>query len=206
MRGLIKKDLYSVWQHCRLTLAMVLFFFLAYFEGEGAQYFLIYPALSVSFIPATLCGIDEKSNWERYALSLPVSRTQLVSVKYLIGVILNIITIILMSMNYLKNNLFIDTFSWEMFVGLFSYSIALAFLSPAMSLPFIFKYGSEKGRTMSFVSTTIVCILAATMLVGGTEEIIINYFVAYTGLALFALIAYFISWIISIKIYKRRDF
>ena len=87
MKGLIIKDLYQMGRYCRTMLLVIVVFLGVSFFSRDNDFFLYYPCLLCGMIPVTLLSYDERSGWSRYALSMPVTRAQLVGGKYLIGMI-----------------------------------------------------------------------------------------------------------------------
>ena len=89
MSGLLLKEFYMAWKYCRLHLVItVLFLGLAMFSSSDNLFLLVYPCALASFIPVTLQSYDTQSRWNVYFETLPTSRAQYVSAKYLIGLIL----------------------------------------------------------------------------------------------------------------------
>ena len=88
MKGLIIKDLYQVGRYCRTMLMVIALFLGVSFFSRENEFFTYYPCLLCGMIPVTLLSYDERSGWSRSALSMPVTRSQLVSGKYLIGLIM----------------------------------------------------------------------------------------------------------------------
>ena len=92
----------------------------------------------------TSLAYDERSRWDRYALTMPVSRQEMVLSKYLLGLILltfalfiNIIFLILLNPSPLGEVLILTLSLFG--IGLISLSILL---------PLMYKYGVENGRLL----------------------------------------------------------
>ena len=85
MKGLLLKDFYLSWRYCRAFLVIVAVFLAVSFVGEDNVFFMIYPIMIASVIPMTLLSYDEHDKWTSYSGTLPYTRTQLVSSKYLVG-------------------------------------------------------------------------------------------------------------------------
>ena len=89
MSGLLLKELYMARKYCRLHLVItVLFLGMAMLPSAENLFLLFYPSAMASFIPVTLLSYDTQSKWDVYFDTLPTSRAQYVSAKYLIGLIL----------------------------------------------------------------------------------------------------------------------
>ena len=85
MKGLLLKDFYLSWRYCRAFLVIVAVFLAVSFTGDDNIFFLIYPIMIASVIPMTLVSYDEHDKWTAYSGTLPYTRAQLVSTKYLVG-------------------------------------------------------------------------------------------------------------------------
>lgn len=85
MKALLQKDLYQLRAYCKSYLLICAVFFGISLTGEGNLFFITYPAMLCSLIPATLQTYDERGKWACFAGTLPFTRAQLVSAKYLVG-------------------------------------------------------------------------------------------------------------------------
>ena len=88
MKGLILKDLYMTVHYFRKFLfILILFLGLGFADGENL-FMVFYPGLLATMIPVNLLAYDERSRWDIYCGTLPVSRDKVVSAKYLLELIL----------------------------------------------------------------------------------------------------------------------
>lgn len=206
MKGLLLKDFYMIAGYCRpFMLVMVVFLAVSCFGNENF-FFISYPAVIAGLIPVTLISYDEREKWNIYALTLPCSRGMLVSEKYLMGLlcelavlaasaVAQIIRTIVSGGSLSEDNFFLLPVLF--FVGL---------IGPALSLPFIFKFGAEKGRIAFYIIIGISCAIGAFF--AGKQ---FEFTSSLSSLWLLALIAaasvmlYALSWGISILLCKRRS-
>ena len=87
MRGLFYKEARSLWQYGRSYILMVVIFF-ALSMANGTQsasgvMWLLYPVFLLASLPASLLSADEKDGWMVYCDTLPVTRRQIVTAKYI---------------------------------------------------------------------------------------------------------------------------
>jgi ABC-type transport system involved in multi-copper enzyme maturation permease subunit len=87
MKGLILKDLFNLKTQFRFYLFFILIFALMSFTGMDMNTLGGVIALVCAMLPITALGLDEKNNWDKYALTLPVVRKDLVLSKYTLGLI-----------------------------------------------------------------------------------------------------------------------
>ena len=92
-------------KYCRSYLIILLVFHAASTMNTSQWFFLFYPCLLCGMIPVTLLAYDERSHWDQYALTLPVSRKEIVTGKYLIGIAAIVISRILSVKFYEKREL-----------------------------------------------------------------------------------------------------
>lgn len=90
MKGLLIKDAYMTVKYCKSLLLICIIFFIAQYFTEN-MFFCIYISVVTGIIPVTLLGYDERSKWSEYTSVLPYSKAQIVSSKYIIGLVIQII-------------------------------------------------------------------------------------------------------------------
>ena len=209
MKALIYKDLVAVWKYCRRYLflcgaLLVLSVFL-----EEFAFLQMYPLILMGTLVNTLIAYDERDKWDRQVLTMPISRRQYVSAKYLTGLILQCTVLVLTAAAHgLQLRLAMD-FSWKTFWMDLSMMAVLASASPSLILPFIFKNGSEKGRMAYLI---VLGSIFALMVGGGIvleklDLLDAPMVVPMPGLlAAIAAALYPISWALSVRWYEKREF
>ena len=85
MKGLLLKDWYMTKKYCRYYLFLIIGFIILSMMSSGNMFFVFYPCVLCGMIPVNLLGYDERSRFTEYAGTLPYTKTQIVSAKYLIG-------------------------------------------------------------------------------------------------------------------------
>ena len=221
--GLIKKDLLNLSSY--KTSLLILIIFCAIAIGSTG---------TITFVPIIVCAItgmialstfnyDETSQADKYILSLPVTRQDIVLSKFILAIsstiigallgflftifLVNILNIIrpdsLITLDY--NNLLTTTIG-----AMFGIS-----LIQSIQIPSIYKWGAEKGRIQMFVLifVLVVLILGISYLVMNSNfninlediENFMNKFGIIT-LILAMIIMYHISFKLSLKIFKHKDY
>ena len=158
-------------------------------------------------IPVTLLGYDERSKWDQYCAALPYTKAQIVSGKYLIGMAAQIGMLVLSTVVQGIRMQVKGTFSWESFGSILSMLAAISFLAPAVSLPPMFRWGTEKGRMAYYISVGLICGISAFLasVSGITVLGSLPSSTAMLLLGLAALVAYGVSWYLSIVFYRKRE-
>jgi ABC-type transport system involved in multi-copper enzyme maturation permease subunit len=207
MKGLLLKDLYMTVKYCRAYLLIAAVFITVSFFGNDNMFLIFYPCLLCGMIPVNLLGYDERSGWLQYSETMPYTRAQIVSGKYLIGLgaqsAMLVITAIAQAIRMNMNN----SFSASDYFVMIMLLLIMSMLSSSICLPFIFKLGVEKGRMAYYVMVGIVCggsVVASTVLRDAMQSQIkpngALALVAALGIAIYAL-----SWYLSIVFYKKRE-
>lgn len=207
MKGLILKDLYMIKSYCKSYLLIAAVFLAVSLASSENMFFVFYPCLLCGMIPVTLLGYDERSRWIQYSGTMPYTKTQIVSVKYLIGLFSQLIVLILTGVAQSVKMIITENFVIGDFTVLMLLMLILSTFSSSISLPFIFKYGVEKGRIAYYVMIGFVCassFLATGVFEGGRAEEIKPYF-ALAILAALGIGVYIFSWYMSVVFYKKRE-
>ena len=218
MKGLIIKDLLfikSTWKNLLLMLAGSIMISVAI-----GNYLLAVCVLPVMLLSSGINTFqtDEFYNTESYMLSYPYSRKQIVLAKYLFTILMLLIatyvgimiyTIIHFTIHPGYNGLNID-----MIKQLFMWEFAAIFVN-SVFYPVIYKYGCEKSRfVMMSIIMVFLGIVALFSYYINTQHIeldyegIVNFIQTYGvyALSVFVTLSFIISYVISIIIFKRKDY
>lgn len=204
MKGLILKDFYTLMKHCKIVIIMCVLFELFGIFGDDNNYFFIsYPCVFGCVLPVSLLNYDERERWNKYVQTLPVSKAQYVSGKYIVGLILTILFIILSSILQIikvinSNTIGFSEYTYTM-ISIISFSLILS----AFIMPFIFKLGAEKGRLYYLFGIGIFCALFVMSAMGE-----INLFldaIPMIAILSICILLYIFSWILSIQFYTKRE-
>lgn len=205
MQGLLLKDWYMIKKYCRAYLLLTVIFTVVSFFGDDNLFLIFYPCLLCGVIPVNLIAYDENSRWTQYSESLPYTRAQIVSSKYLIGIFTQLAVMILTVIAQSVRMNMAGNFSLSELLMIALTMLSIAGLSSAICLPFIFKMGVEKGRTAYYVMIGIVCAgaVSASMVFGEQAEAQIDLPIAI--IAVISVAIYAFSWYLSILFYKKRE-
>lgn len=206
MKGLLLKDVYMMAKYCRAYVLITVVFLFVSVMGDNFFFFLFYPCLLAGMIPVTLLGYDERSRWTQYCGTLPYTKAQVVSGKYLIGLLAQLAVIALSALAQALRMHIHGTFGIRSYLVLIALLLASSCFASSVSLPFMFRFGVEKGRIAYYVMIGAVCAgsVIASGLPGrvGTME-------APAGtlpvLFLAALAVYALSWVLSVVFYQKRE-
>ena len=171
---------------------------------------LIMIPLMCAFMPLILnsiaFGYDVQSKFEQFAFSMPIKKSSYVFSKLFFAFAFSLVASIIIFIY-----LFTDgSLGLDKIIILSLLSIVSINLLPAIQLPFILKFGAEKGRII--VMITFLIIFAISNLLKEKLGIIPNLFSLYSfkmttiGIIVLFLIVLGISIKISIKIMEKKQY
>ena len=207
MKGLLLKDFYMAKKYCKFYALIALVFCAVSFLSSTSQFFIFYPCILSGLLPVTLLGYDERSKWDLYAGTLPYTKAQLVSCKYLLGLIAQLSIFLLIGIAQAVNLSYRGLFSWQRFSVLLSMLLILSFVSSSITLPPMFRWGVEKGRIAYYVMIGVICggSIAAANLFRFSLEVEVSWNIPLLVLCAVAIILYALSWYLSIVFYRKRE-
>ena len=202
MGGLLLKDIYQMIRYCKIFLVIAALFTVLAFSGNGNLFFLLFLGIIGGMLPMNLLAYDERDNWDIYANTLPYSRAQIVSVKYLIGLIIGAGLIILAAVLSVIMSDFRGLI-WDLLLLL----LTLNLLVTALVLPLTFKFGVAKGRIFYYVLLGI-CFAVSFALAELKKSMYIAFSVDFTmsNMVIVVIAIYLLSWLLSVQFYKKRQF
>ena len=207
MKGLLLKDWYMVKKYCRAYLLIAIVFIAISFFSNDNMFFVFYPCLLCGMIPVNLLAYDERSHWMQYSGTLPYTKTQIVSGKYLIGLLAQLAVLAATGIAHGVKMYAAGNFVLGDFAVLMLLMLIVSTLSSSICLPFVFKLGVEKGRTAYYVMVGFVCgasVLASSILrgqlMGEIQPDLILGLLAIVGISV-----YILSWYLSVVFFKKKE-
>ena len=209
MKALIYKDLLAVWKYCRMYIFMCAVFLISSVFVEEYSFLQIYPLIFMGMLVNTLIAYDERDKWDRQVLTMPVTRKQYVSAKYLTGLLLQGTVLLLTAVAHALQLHLTGTFFWNQFGVDMVMMVVLASAAPSLILPFVFKNGSEKGRMAYLVvlGSIFALVVGGGIVLERLDLLDAPMVVPMPGLlAAIAAALYPISWMLSVHWYEKREF
>lgn len=208
MKGLLKKDIFLVSKNFKLLLVVIVIYsFMAITNDVDVSSI-------IPFMAAMLCSssfsYDDISNWQGYGISLPQGKKNAVTSKYLAAIILTTVAtivdiVISIAIYSYKNTLVIKDLFSSIGIGVVSVTLLVSIL-----YPFLFKFGTEKGKYMLLV-VGFAMFGIGTLLANSTLTIPVNLLTFFNKFSTYILtsaciIMLGISYLISRKIYSKKEF
>lgn len=215
IKGLIIKDLLQLKAYKKnFILSLAIYVALIYFNRDSQDIAFIGISMITflfSLYAISTFNYDEKTNTDKFILTMPLSRNTTVLSKYIfliisiiVGIILGTIICYIMSVLNIINLIAVKDIVIY-FMGLI---FALS-LMQCIQVPCIYKYGAEKGRMQIYIIMMIIFVL-----IGGIyylfPKIDLGFMNKLENIIPFILMAiiilnYYLSYKISCKIYNKKD-
>ena len=200
MKGLLIKDLLLMIKSKKVILFML---FIGIVGINDISFATGYILMVLAILSLSTISYDEANHGLNTLFTLPISKSDYVKEKYLFSLIITGIGFVFVTiLGCFSKSGFMET--------LIILSTALLLL--ALSLPFQLKEGNEKGRIVLFV-----VVFGCTFLFAFLNQFIPKFFQSIesllntldptmfsVGLLITSFVLYFISMLISIRVYKNR--
>lgn len=153
IRGLLLKDIFELSAQCRVQLVLTGVYLLLPLFIRGIVLFASVGMMLLAMMPVYALGYDERCRWERYALAMPVRKSDLFWSRFLLGVIavalgaaVQVLVALLAGRGDLLSSLAVTA--------------PAAILYLLIVLPLMMKLGVEKGRFLLLLLTAAFTLLS----------------------------------------------
>lgn len=206
MKGLLLKDWYVIRSQCKYILIISLLWIVI--TVSSGLYFAIIGSMLLAILPVTVMGLDERSKWDSFALTMPYSRREMVLSKYLLSLLAMAASCAVYTVASLAASLIRHTaLQAAQLAPALAAILLTSVLSIALIYPLIFWLGVEKGRIW-YMMITILLVCGSGALSNQLQE---NAATALTPawlavLPVAALVFIGLSAWLSLALYRRREF
>lgn len=217
MRALLLKDILALKRTLRIYAAFLVVYCGIGIFSDSPSFFMVFITVLSIMLPINAMTIDKGCHWNAYAACLPIPRSMSVLSKYALaglGILAAIIPCLVFRLVDRYTSLITDTISWSE-IALMT---ALALTILAFQMPFLFRFGPERGRFASMAALLLLCIgLPMIVMQGGmdalTQTLHSDFLLELLGwvgsrmwvLVVIALALNVLSAVISIVIVNRHD-
>lgn len=212
MKGIILNDLYNILRNMKQMLFIPILWAVIFLRdsGDSAGGYIVMCAFMFSMMTATGMSYDEKSNWTKYAMILPISKRSYVFAKYVDSFIFSAAGCGIAAVFAVAASLITR---WELAAPLWVYcmtGISIGMIYDSLCIPFLIKYGVENAR---YIMIAIIGILGSIGygIYRMAEEGIFHISIQAVEKGVWflpaaALIAVFVTAVFSIRIFEKREF
>jgi ABC-2 type transport system permease protein len=217
MKGLFIKDLILLKNQAKFYILFALICGLMMFVNFNPGYLIGYMTLLAMMFTFTTISYDEFENGFLFLFTLPFSRKDYVKEKYGFGIFISITVWILFFIFVLLKSVIVKDLDMGPILATALMYLFMIQLFCAVNLPIQLKYGAEKGR-IAFIGVTAAAFATVfglskiTKLFGMSITEVMNQFEAINPFCFFGIsacicvVAYVISYSISVKIMEKKQF
>ena len=194
MKGLLIKDLYMIKNYCKLYVLVLICFSIGNVFANNSIAFS-YTYMIASMVVITLMSYDENNGFNEYAYELPIDAKKIVSCKYILGLIINCLIILINALLSFVMKGSIDLHS--LLLG-----ICICCISFSITIPVYFRFGVQKGRIAYYLMIGFTVGIAVYLNDSGLQNNSIQmgeYIIVVLAIAIFIL-----SWFLSTGFYTLR--
>ena len=200
MKGLLIKDFYNIKKQIIWYIGMIIIFFSISVAVKNIAFMVSIGILVTISIPLTAIAYEEKESWQKFIVASGMSKKIIVFEKYLLGLIFFAVS----SAGYVAVFFILGENASSLTEVLIPVFLQLMILSAI--LPVVFKFGVEKARTFTIIIVVIIMLVLVGFLnyalnIGKDVEIIICVVLSIISAVFTAL-----SYILSVKIYNKKEF
>ncbi len=222
MKGLIIKDLLQLKSYAKTLIIFMIIFVFVSLEPKNSNMdgiLTIMMTLGLGMFGMATFSYDEMAKADKYILSFPLNKKEIILSKYVLEFALTLTGAILGSVLSVIISLILNK-GIPNIVDLISIALGGILgigLVQSIQIPCIYKMGAEKGRVYLFIITIIFAFVIGAIVTLG-EKIFTNYSINLSSinsiidtffpliLCILIFFEYFISYKISSKIYSKKEF
>ena len=220
IKGLLTKDLLQLRSYRKTLIIFIIIFIFTGISQETTKGIGVMVSVMLTFgfgmFSMATFNYDEQSKADRYVLTLPLTKKEVVLSKYVFVISATIIgSIVGILASFLI--LFIINHQFASIQDVLSTAIGGILgigLIESIQIPCVYKWGAEKGRIQMFIVAAIILLLiGGIFFVGQKSNInlpvndVLNNIINFLQIILLlaTIIIYYISYRISCRIYKNKE-
>lgn len=213
MSGLVLKDLLVLKKYAKTYLLLFVLFGFISFAGGNSAFMVGIVCMFSAMLPITAMSYDERAHFDKYALSMGVTRTQLVLSKYILCASAVLCGgALVLGFELLMGEIFLESLLVTLCI------MAVSMLLAGVLLPIMFKCGVEKGRIYMMVvllAPTVVIMLLGNFAkqLGGSLQSFANFITSptgkyslYIGLPLIFILLLFLSVNTALGVVSKKEY
>lgn len=213
MIGLLLKDMYCLKQNGKSLLFILFIWGIVFLPQSDGGLLLIYLCMMISSMHVlTLSTYDRQAQWDMYALSMPLTRTNMVQEKYIMSLFMlagsATISAALVGIAWMIRTGGLSGVILLSIISAMTVGAAMSLFYTAIALPTSMWLGEEKARYIPSVLFAAIFFTGITIARTGRLS-----HVTLSGMNQFGILALCVSFLIfaasyvaSLSIYKKKEF
>ncbi len=214
MTGFLLKDILVNKKYILTSLTVTACYIVFGFMSNNMSFFIPFLMLFCSMFVLSTFSYDELAGWDMYAITMPITKKEIIYSKYILFLLLHIIAGVFSILTNALNTILIhQPFSKDFYVEIWLFTAA-ALVFNCIQIPLVVKMGPEKARF-----AIIAIILVPTLLFIGLNKLEQTEYLQrfLSGLLdhsnqllllspIILLILIFFSMQISVSIFNKKEF
>lgn len=211
MKSLLIKEFYNIKDTMKtnILIMLVLSVFSVIKNGSAAIMPITVIGMSTLIVPSMRA--EKEKDWNKFELTMPINRKEIVASKYILYLILCLMGLALGAIVNVCGMAFSQLSSFDN-IDIYLYiSMIIALVSGSVLIPLVYKLGVDKSETLSLVCYSIPIATLVGLLLYLKERIHTLETISHLRLWLILILVvifviFLISGVVSYKIYKKKQF
>ena len=201
MKALLLKDYYTLGKSLRSLALIVLLW-----SVIPMAFLNVFAMIYGSMIPYSAMAYDQRSRWDKFTRMLPYSDQAAVMSRYVLGwiFILASAAIVMLSQGILSQLSIPSAFFSALPLRILFVALCIGCLLLALNIPLMLRFGAEKARLVSALTTFLVFASAGALSGLADAESTAPVMLVLPVLAVLAIIATAVSILLSLKFYREH--
>ena len=198
MTALIKKDFYEAFTSFRSLIVIMLLFGVVAAVSVNASFLAAYLVILPGSLSSSLVNLEEKEKWNSFCMTLPVTRKDIITAKYIFTLILIAAGAVMVTLISLIHGQTDILYTFMLYV-----SIGLAV--PTLTLPLTYQFGADKARYLTMFISILLTLSVINM---DSDTSAITMMLAKFSpfvMAAVMIVLFAASWMLSSAIYERKE-
>lgn len=210
MNALVLKDLLNLRNSMKTIVIMMIIFGIIFIPTGNVitLYFLL--MIFGAMLPSTSISYDDMAKWDKFALTMPLKKKDIVRSKFILMIVLTVISlaiaVLATAIIYAFNPSLLTSVNINP-LSMLAVIFALGPLYGSLALPILYKFGSEKARyVMIFIMVLAGAAVLGIFMIFGNIIGSVNPIAATVLPLAVSLVIMFISYKLSCRIYEKKEF
>ncbi len=201
MVSLLYKDMINLKQQLRIYFLMIVLWVAVGLKSSNIGFLGGVLSMFSLLLPITAYSYDERAGWDKYALSMPYSRRQLVYSKYALSLIGLVFSVVFTG----AVGFFMGNDRTDLIMQLLAFW-TMGLLGADVILPLVFRFGVEKARMIMLIVILVPTFLVLLLedYISAAGEAVLEYGI-YAAVAA-AVVLLPLSAVVSLRIYSKKEF
>ena len=171
-------------------------------------------AVLISMLPYSCFSYDNIAKWELYGLSLPLRRSRIVLARYLTVLLALAFSAVLCGLFGAALAALGQMEDWGLYLSSAIGALGFSVLLNAILLPLLYRFGAERARILFFgvlgaivaIGFTVLSLVDVTGWLDGIEHVQWKEMLPVVGVAaIAAAVVLLLSYVLSVRIYQKRE-